>query len=172
MSAAIDAIQEIYATGLRNQHAVESQAIELLERQVGRLENYPEMARRMRQHIAESQEQARRLEELLASLNTSHSAVKDAAMSFMGNMAALMHTPAADEVVKNTLANYAFEHFEIAAYKSLLELSDIAGHSAARSALQTSLREEEAMARWIDEHIASTTRTYVSRSAAGETAGR
>jgi ferritin-like metal-binding protein YciE len=36
------------------------QAIELLERQIGRLENYPEMSARMRQHIAESQEQARR----------------------------------------------------------------------------------------------------------------
>jgi ferritin-like metal-binding protein YciE len=172
MSATTTAIDEIYVTGLRNQHAVEHQAIELLERQVGRLENYPEMAARMHQHIAESQEQARRLEELLASLNTSHSAIKDAALSFMGNMAALMHAPAADEVVKNTLANYAFEHFEIASYKSLLELADIAGHSTARSALQSSLREEQAMAQWIDDHIASTTRTYVTRTAAGETAGR
>jgi hypothetical protein len=33
---------------------VENHAIELLERQVGRLENYPAMAERMRRHIAES----------------------------------------------------------------------------------------------------------------------
>lgn len=171
MSAANDVYRTLYETGLRNQHAVENQAIELLERQVGRLENYPAMSDRMRQHIAESQEQARRLENLLSSLGTSHSGVKDTMMSLAGNVAAMMHAPASDEVVKNTFANYAFEHFEIAAYKSLLTLAELAGHSAASSELQRSLREEEAMAEWIDSHIAETTRTFASRSAAGETAG-
>jgi ferritin-like metal-binding protein YciE len=64
--------RDIYIVGLRNQHAVEKQAIELLERQVGRLESYPEMADRIRRHNQESQEQARRLEELLAHYDTSH----------------------------------------------------------------------------------------------------
>jgi ferritin-like metal-binding protein YciE len=43
-------IHEIYHTGLRNQHALEMTAIELTERQVERLEHYPEMAERLRQH--------------------------------------------------------------------------------------------------------------------------
>jgi ferritin-like metal-binding protein YciE len=172
MSESTDIVRNLYITGLRNQHAVENQAIELLQRQVDRLENYPEMSARMRHHIAESQEHARRLEELLAGLSSSHSPLKDAAMSFMGNMAALMHAPANDEVLKNTLANYAFEHFEIASYKSLLELADLSGHAAARTVLSTSLREEEAMAQWIDEHLAPTTRTFASRAAAGANASR
>ena len=50
MSATLDAARDVYITGLRNQHAIENQAIELLERQIGRLENYPEMVDRMRQH--------------------------------------------------------------------------------------------------------------------------
>jgi ferritin-like metal-binding protein YciE len=54
MSGSSDKAQSIYLTGLRNQHAVEQQAIQLLERQLGRLENYPEMADRMRLHLAES----------------------------------------------------------------------------------------------------------------------
>jgi ferritin-like metal-binding protein YciE len=171
MSGTTDTAREIYTTGLRNQHAVENQAIELLERQVGRLEHYPEMAERMRQHIEESREQARRLEELLAGLGTSHSAVKDTVMSFVGNIAAMMHAPAPDEVIKNTLANFAFEHYEIAAYKSLLTLADVTGHSAAQTALKQSLAEEEAMARWIEERIADTTRKFLSRSEAGQVAG-
>src|SRR3954452_903874 len=162
---------EIYITGLRNQHAVENQAIELLERQVGRLENYPEMRDRMQRHIEESREQARRLEELLADHDTSHSAFKDAMMSIVGNMAALGHSTASDEVIKNTFANFAFEHYEIASYKSLLTLADIVGHSAGRGALETSLREEQDMAAWIAEHIAPTVRRFAERSAAGQTAG-
>src|SRR3954453_14454471 len=171
MATGSDTAKDIYITGLRNQHAVENQAIELLERQVGRLEHYPEMAERMRQHVEESRGQARRLEELLAGLGTSHSAVKDTVMSFVGNIAAMMHAPAPDEVIKNTLANFAFEHYEIAAYKSLLTLAAVTGHSAAQTALKQSLAEEEAMARWIDERIADTTRKFLSRSEAGQVAG-
>jgi ferritin-like metal-binding protein YciE len=161
----------IYLTGLRNQHAVENQAIELLERQVGRLENYPEMEERMRRHIEESHEQAHRLEDLLSQYDTSHSSVKDAAMSLVGNMAALGHSTAPDEVMKNTIANFAFEHYEIASYQSLLTLADFVGHSAGRGALEISLREEQDMAAWIAEHIAPTVRRFVERSAAGQTAG-
>ena len=120
MSGATDTAREIYTTGLRNQHAVENQAVELLERQVGRLEHYPEMAERMRQHVEESREQARRMRSCWPVCGTSHSAVKDTVMSFVGNIAAMMHAPAPDEVIKHTLANFAFEHYEIAAYKGLL----------------------------------------------------
>jgi ferritin-like metal-binding protein YciE len=171
MSSATGSLRTIYETGLRNQHAVENQAIELLERQVERLENYPEMASRMRDHINESKEQASRLEELLAALDTSHSAVKDTMMSIVGNLAALMHAPAPDEVIKNTFANYAFEHYEIAAYKSLLTLAELTGDEPAAAILHQSLREEEAMAHWIDTHIVDTTRTFAALSQAGETAG-
>ena len=172
MSATTASAREVYLTGLRNQHAVENQARELLERQIGRLESYPEMVERMRQHLEETNNQARRLEELLGDLGTSHSAVKDTVMSFVGNLAAMMHAPAPDEVVKNTFANFAFENYEIASYKSLITLADIAGHSSAQSVLRLSLGEEQAMARWIEEHLADVTRKFVSRKQAGETAGR
>jgi ferritin-like metal-binding protein YciE len=171
MNAMSDQVRDIYITGLRNQHAVENQAIELLERQVGRLENYPEMRERMQRHIEESRAQATRLEELLSGLGTSESTMKDMAMSLTGNLLAIGHSTATDEVVKNTFANFAFEHYEIAAYKSLLVLADTTGHAPAKAALETSLKEEQAMADWIEQHIAPTTLRYVERSAAGQTAG-
>jgi ferritin-like metal-binding protein YciE len=46
------------------------------------------------------------------------------------NVAALGHATGSGEDVKNTFANFAFEHVEIASYKSLLTLADLAGHSA------------------------------------------
>lgn len=165
------AAHEIYIVGLRNQHAVENQAVELLERQVGRLKNYPELSDRMRRHIEESKAQAQRIEELLSAAATSKSSLKDTAMSLLGNLMAIGHAPATDEVVKNTLANYAFEHYEIASYQMLLTLADEAGVAAARSPLTVSLREEQAMAQWIEGHIASITHRYLERSAAGLQAG-
>jgi ferritin-like metal-binding protein YciE len=172
MSTTIDTARQIYVTGLRNQHAIENQAIELLERQIGRLENYPEMSDRMRQHLEESKQQATRIEGLLADMNTSHSTWKDMVTSFMGNVAALGHAPASDEVVKNTFANYAFEHYEIAAYQGLLVVADAAGQQVSTSVLQQSLKEEQAMAKWIEDHLKPTMLRYIERYAAGETAGR
>ncbi len=170
-STVYDTARDLFIVGLRNQHAVENQAIELLERQVGRLENYPEMEARMRQHIEESREQARRLEELLGEHGSSPSSLKDMMMSVVGNVAALGHTTAPDEVLKNTFANFAFEHYEIASYSALLEIAETAGITAARSALQTSLREEQAMAGWIADHLGSTVNRFIERSAASQTAG-
>jgi ferritin-like metal-binding protein YciE len=164
--------QELYKTGLRNQHAVENQALELMERQVGRLENYPEVAARIRQHIEETREQAQRLEQLLADLGSSPSTVKDTFMSAVGNMMALMHAPAPDEIVKNTLANFAFEHYEIASYRALLVMAELAGHTAAIGPLKQSLAEEQAMADWISQNMAGAIRKFFARSEAGDTAGR
>lgn len=172
MSGSSETVRTIYTTGLRNAHAMETQAIELLQRQVERLQNYPEMEARMRQHIQESEQQQKRLEELLGSLSETHSSLKDTAMGILGNLAAMGHTPAADEVIKNTIANFAFEHYEMGAYKSLLAMAEATGHTAAMGALRQNLQEEVAMANWIDQHINETTMMFLSRSEAGQKADR
>jgi ferritin-like metal-binding protein YciE len=163
--------QDTYVTGLRNAHALEHQAIQLLERQVERLQNYPALVERMRAHIEESRRQSERLERILSQHGASHSALKDIGTSIMGNLAAMAHAPAQDEVVKNSFANFAFEHYEIASYRALIEMANMAGDGAGATVLRESLDEEVAMARWLDEHLEETIRTYTQREAAGEKAG-
>ena len=92
-------------------------------------------------------------------------------MSLVGNMAAITHTVAPDEVIKNTFANFAFEHFEIASYKSLITLANAVGQDSTLSALRQSLNEELDMAQWIDEHLADTTTRFLQLSASGAKAG-
>ena len=111
--------------------------------------------------------QIARLEEILASFETSSSTIKDLGLSMSGSMAAITHSMAGDEIVKNSFANYAFEHFEIAAYKSLLVMADDGGFSTATAALKQSLGEEEAMAAWIDESLPMVTRRYATLYAEG-----
>ena len=163
--------RDTYITGLVNAHALENQAVSILSRQVERLESYPEMSDQIRLHIDESKTQAQRIEEILQSLGTSHSSLKDLVTSFTGNMAALAHAPMQDEVMKNTFANFAFEHFEIASYKALLEMADAAGDGRAPQLLKQSLNEEVQMAQWIDQHLPETVRTYMRLESSGQTAG-
>lgn len=167
-----DSYKDLYITGLRNAHALETQAIELLKRQVERLENYLAMSERMRQHIEESRNQATRLEQILNNLGTSESSLKDAGLGLVGNLLALAHAPAPDEVVKNTFANFAFEHYEIASYRGLLTMAEAAGDTSGPKLLQQSLDEEIRMAEWINQHLPETVRTYMQRNVSGQTAGR
>ena len=43
MSSASDILQSEYVTALRNTHALETEALQIMERQVERLQRYPEM---------------------------------------------------------------------------------------------------------------------------------
>jgi ferritin-like metal-binding protein YciE len=155
--------QEIFITGLRNAHAMETQARELMERQSERLTDYPEVQARMTTHLRETEGQLKRLDQCLSTLGESASAIKDTAQSVMGNMMAMAHSVAGDEILKNTFANNAFENFEIAAYKSLLTLCGPAGADSAKPLLEQSLKEEEAMAAWVDQNVEKVTLAYLDR---------
>jgi ferritin-like metal-binding protein YciE len=144
--------KDLFITGLKNAHAMENQAHEMLERQAERMTDYPELRQRVTEHLKETKEQLARLEKCLADLDSSPSTIKDATLAFGANIAAMGHAMAGDEVLKNTFASSALEHYEIAAYKSLLALADHAGMRM-KTVLEESLREEERMAQWMDKHV-------------------
>jgi ferritin-like metal-binding protein YciE len=154
--------KDVYVVGLRNAHAMEVQARELMERQSERLTDYPEVRARVKEHLAETNNHLSRLEQCLEACGESNSTLKDTAQSVMANMMAITHAMAGDEILKNTFANNAFEHFEIAAYKSLLTLCDSAGQGGSRSLLEANLKEEERMAAWIDANVAKVTQQYLT----------
>ena len=166
-----NSLHDTYITGLKNAHALEKQAVQLLSRQLERLENYPEMSAMISTHIQESEVQADRLSSILERHGTSNSMLKDFVTSLSGNMAALAHMPMQDEVLKNTFANYAFEHFEIAAYKSLIALAEATGDTQSIPLLEQSMAEEVKTAKLIEASIEKTTLEYAHREAAGVTAG-
>jgi ferritin-like metal-binding protein YciE len=155
-------LRTIYITGLRNAHALENEAINIIDRQLDRVDNFPEVAERLRMHRGETRQQIVRLEEVLDGLGEAPSSLKDAALSVMGNMAALSHAVADDEILKNAFANCALENFEIASYKSLIVMAQAADLQSGVSALEASLREEQDMARWCEESIEMITTRYLS----------
>ena len=166
-----DYLHELYHTGLRDMNALETTAIELTQRQAERLDNYPEMKAKLQHHHAESEAQARRLEDILNRHSTSTSGMKNTVTAVIGNVAAAMHAPASDEVLKNTFANFAFEHQEIAAYTSLIAMAESLGDNTAVPLLQQSLAEEEQMAEWIRGQIVPTTERFMQLTRAGKRAG-
>ena len=165
-----DAIRSIFVTGLRNAHAMENQALSIMKPQISRIENYPAIASRLEEHYRETQDHIARLERVLSDLDESPSVIKDWTLSAGGAMAALGHAAAGDEILKNSFANFAFENFEIAAYRSLLVIADRGGFAFSVEPLTQTLREEEAMAGWIGDNLKAVTLEFVALSERGETA--
>jgi ferritin-like metal-binding protein YciE len=166
------AVQAIFITGVKNAHALEKEARQLLERQIERVTNYPEMQQMLKKHLDETNQQEERIDRILHELGEDRSLLKDWATQLMGNAAAIAHVPMADEILKNTFANNAFENFEIAAYKSLIAMAEMTGHGQFVATLRQTLSEEQRMAQWIDANVETITRKYLEREARGEKADR
>jgi len=154
---------------LRDAHAMELQAVQVLSTTATRIENYPELRERLEKHVAQS----RRHADLIGGCLERHggtSTLKDMAGRWVGLAQALSGLFVGDEIVKASMASYVFEEMEIAAYKILMAAAEHCGDPETKRACEGILREEEEMARWLDERLPLVTREYLSRAEQGVTA--
>lgn len=165
-------IRDIFITWLRDAHAAEEQALTMLGAQAGRLDHYPALRNRILQHQRETEEQRDILEAILDRYDVAGSLLKDLSAKVMAGGQAMGGMMAGDEVIKGSMASYTFEQMEIAAYTVLIETAHRLGDSQTAADLVTILRQEEAMAAWLIEHMPDVVDTYLSRLADGETAKR
>jgi len=155
---------------LRDAYAMESQAIEMLERQEGRITNYPEMLAKVKEHIQVTQRQADRLKQCLQRLGTDTSAIKTGIAMLIGNAQSISGVFAEDEIVKANIFNYSFEQFEIANYRALITTAQHCGETEIARMLQQSLDEEIEMAGWLEQRLPQVTKTYLERKEQGASA--
>jgi ferritin-like metal-binding protein YciE len=126
-------------------HAIEAQAIQLLGR-APKLAGTPELERVYREHLDESREHARLVEERLHARDAQPSRIKDAAMrlgalNWGGFFGAQPDTPA-----KLAAFSYAFEHLEIGGYEQLGRVAGRAGDEQTVAVVERILDEERVAA--------------------------
>ena len=68
-----------------------------------------------------------------------------------------------DEVVKGSLASYTFEHMEIGSYRILIATAEEAGEAETARVCEEILREEQAMADWLEDNMPMVTHAFLSR---------
>ncbi len=157
---------EIYLTGLRNQHAVETQAIGTIQNQLPRMKAYPDLHAQMQADHERSTQQAARLDSLLARHGSKASLAKEAVTGTVATVAGFAHAFASDEVLKDVLAAVGFKAYEIGSYKVLITLAQAAGANDDVSVLEQSMKEEQEMGDWLGSHIPSFVTTYLGQQAA------
>ena len=162
MSAALDP----YLTGLRHQHAVETQAIGTLQDAIPRAKPYPELHQKMTEDKQRSEEQAARLDHLLAKHGTSKSTAKEMTTGAVATVAGFAHSLSSDDVLKNTLAAVGFKAYEIGSYKVLVALAEAAGATEDVAVLELSMEEEQEMGDWLGTHLPVLVRSFLAQQAA------
>ena len=157
------AVEKRLIEWLRDAHAMEEQAEQMLKAQAGRIEHYPEIKQRIERHIEETRAQSQRIEGCIARYDESPSSLKDTTgkMSAMGQAAGGMFS--GDEIVKGCIASYTFEQMEIASYKVLIATAAEAGDRETQRVCEEILEEEKAMAAWLDEHLPQAIQQYLQR---------
>ena len=158
-----NAAMDLYLTGLRNQHAVETQAIGTTQNQMPRMKDYPDLHAQMQKEHSQTTEQAARLDRLMEKHGSSKSLVKEAVTGAVATVAGFVHAGAPDEVLKDVLAAIGYKAYEIASYKVLIALAEAAGASDDVPVLQQSMQEEQAMGDWLGSHLPSFATAYIAK---------
>ncbi len=146
-----------FITGLQNAHAVEKQGLEALEGNIGRTKSYPAYKAIGERHAERTKVLTDRLEAVLVEHDAKPSGFKDGILGFIGTVSAMAHVPTRDEVLKDAFAAYAFRHYEIAMYETLIVMAAEAGVENT-AALRENLAEVERMAAEARPIIADVTR--------------
>ncbi len=133
---------------LRDAHAMAKQAERMPSAQAARLEHHPEVEARIERHEAGTRAQGVHGEARhLALGHEGHD--RPGRRDDAGPGGAMM----SDEVVKGAMASCAFEHAGVAMYKVPIAAAEADGDARTAEACRTDLREEEAMAAWLAEHM-------------------
>lgn len=140
-----DDLKELVRTYLADAHALESQSEKLLERSVD-LAGAPDLATLYREHLAETRDQARRLEARLDALGGDPSTIKDAALRLGAIQWGLFFQAQADTPGKLAVFAHAVEHLEVAGYELLRRVAERAGDAETAKLAATIADEERAAA--------------------------
>lgn len=135
---------DLFITGLKTLHALESRSAERLENQMARAEPYPDLHATLRRHLEGTAVQLQRLEAALARHGERPSMVEGGGTSMAGDLPGAQFAPAPNAVLVDLVATFGIESCELAAYEALIVLAEKAG-SADVAALEASRSEEERM---------------------------
>ena len=146
-----DGIQEELVSYLTDAHAIEAQALQLLEAGPA-LAGFDQLAQVFRDHLEETREQRRLVEERLAAHDAKPSRFQNTGMRMGGLNIGGFFGAQPDTPAKLAGFAFAFEHLEIAAYELLRRVAERAGDQETVALAERIAAEERAAA----ERIAAT----------------
>ena len=166
--------KETLISWLNDAYSMEKGLVQVLENHAKDAQNHPEMHRKISEHLELTRRHADMVEQCIARLGGSTSSMKSAMGTVSGFFQGRSTGAAPDELVKNALADYASEHFEIACYRALITGARAVGAVEVAQVCEQILRDEEDMARWLEAQLPMVVQTYLGQevtAGSGRTGG-
>ncbi|MGE5463160.1 MAG: ferritin-like domain-containing protein [Syntrophothermus sp.] len=153
--------KDTLSTWLKDAYAMEQGIVEILEKQISQFEDMPEAQMKIREHLELTKSQADRVRDCVERLGDDVSHVKSGMANVLGTVQGVSTAMANDKMVKNTMGNYAIEHFEIASYRVLVTAAREMGQENIAMVCEEIIREEQEMARWLEQALPLVTREHM-----------
>lgn len=148
--------KEMLIEWLNDAYAMEQSITKVLEKQSAELDEYPDLQAKINDHLEETKSQADRVENCLDKLGEEVSGFKSGMAKMFGSIESVSIGKGHDRAVKYSMSDLTTEHFEIAAYRTIIAAAKDLGESEIVMTCEGILEEEKAMAQWIDERLEST----------------
>ena len=145
--------REMLIAWLNDAYAMERAQIPVLENHAKDAAAFPAIRARDEQHLAETRRHVELVEQCITQLGEKPSQAKGLMGRMMGTVQSVVTGPAEDELVKNFLMDFASEHLEIASYTALIAGARELGEEQIATTCETILRDEQAMAGWLQENL-------------------
>jgi ferritin-like metal-binding protein YciE len=145
--------KDLLIAWLNDAHGMENALIEILEHQIKDAQDYPQVQAKLEQHLEQTRRHAQMVKDCVEKLGGSTSALKTGMAKLFGQMQAVSTGAARDEMVKNALADYAAENFEVASYTALVNAAQQLNDQQTAMVCQQILQEDEEMARWLQQNL-------------------
>jgi ferritin-like metal-binding protein YciE len=145
--------KDLVIAWLNDAHGMENALIQILENHIKDAKDYSQVQGKLQQHLEQTRRHAQLVKGCVERLGGSTSAAKTGMASLFGQMQAVSTGPARDEMVKNALADYAAENFEVASYTALIRAAQELGDQETVRVCQQILPEEQEMANWLLQNL-------------------
>jgi ferritin-like metal-binding protein YciE len=159
-----DTSREFYLSWLNDAYAMEKNVEEVLERHVKQAENYPEIQSKIQQHLDITRTQADRVQSCIERNGGDVSSLKSGIANMMGAVTGAGSSGAQDKLIKDAIADYATENFEIASYAALTVAAQSLGDQETAQICQDIIGEEHEMATWLAKNLSTVSQTVLQEA--------
>src|SRR5256885_6003100 len=151
---------------LNDAYAMEQALVPVLENHAKDVKDDATARARIELHAEQTRRHAELVKGCIEQVGGSPSVLKSAVGTLFGTIHSVSTGMFADETVKNALADYATEHFEIACYRALSEAAQAANQQDVAQVCGEILRDEQEMADWLNGQLPKIVREASAKIAA------
>ncbi len=164
--------QDILIAWLNDAYSMENALIQVLENHAKDAKDHPQVQSKIQEHLEVTRHHADRVKGRIQALGGDTSTIKSGLANIFGTVQGMSSGAAKDELVKNGISDYAAEQFEVASYRALIAGAQAIGDQETVRVCQENLREDEEMARWLEQNLPLTVQEFMQSQLASHGEGQ